>query len=574
MMAAFLLGTTATLFAQTNVSFELKNDGYFTTSGPVVQGDFNNDGKPDVIEGVYLRLGNGDGTFQPPQQVLTIPNGPQDMVAADLNGDGNMDVAAVTITANPSLYIWFGNGDGTFQSPLTLATTNSPRSLTVGNFFGDGHPDIAVGEVNGNIDFFKNEGGSNYVFAKAVNIAGSSYDVIRVRAGNMNGNGVATLAAMTYDGVWALWDDGQGNFTPVELSSYVAPDDLGVADLNQDGLADIIVSYTCNPTPTNNPGKGPQYNPCAGVDVYYGQGNSKTFKRTVVTDPGVYPIAGPMGIDVNGDGLGDVVGTSSFSTSAGLFVWLGNANGSFQQTPQQFVVNTNGTSAAVAGDFNRDGMIDFFTAEGSSEIYLNATNRAPCATSTINPTVTVCQPVDNSYSTSPVTVQANAYDKTPVTAMQEYVDGALEYSHAVTSFTATFPVGPGTHSFVTKAWDQNGVSFRSNRTITEYTGTPGSVCPAAPESASICLPQGTSTSSPVHIVANGYTNVVPTAAQLYIDGSLVLNDRGCQQGGTCSGGSSALDTMQNLSGGNHQLVFKLWDASGDVYTATKTITVE
>ena len=105
-----------------------------------------------------------------------------------------------------------------------------------------------------------------------------------------------------------------------------------------------------------------------------------------------------------------------------MFVWLGNANGSFQQTPKQFIVSTNGgqPGPVAMADFNRDGMMDFAeTYPGDSnlptEYYINATARTNCGMYTISPTVTVCQPVDNTYSPSPVRVQAKAYDTAPVT---------------------------------------------------------------------------------------------------------------------------------------------------------------
>lgn len=284
-------------------------------------------------------------------------------------------------------------------------------------------------------------------------------------------------------------------------------------------------------------------------------------------------------MDVNGDGIADIVDSGiSDQTQAGMFAWLGHPDGSFDQTPQRYISNTESNGRLVPGDWNRDGMMDFAQSIGGNsqvEFYFNATDRAPCATSQINPTVTVCQPVDNTYSPSPVRVQADAYDQIPVTALQEYVDNKLVYSEEMSSFDITLPESLGPHFLVTKAWDTKGVNFRSDRNITVYSGTPGAVCPAAPDSASICLPAGTTSSSPVRILANGYApTAVPTAAQLYIDGKLVISDQGyCYSNGNCGGGTSYLDTTQNLSSGTHDLVFKLWDASGNVYTAERNVTV-
>lgn len=583
---ALLLAATATLCAQTTPSFELNRDTYpIYGSMTVVQGDFNRDGKPDILMGasasspddLTIRLGNGDGTFQAPLTVGSIPNGPYDMVTADLNGDGKLDLVAVTIVNNPNLYVWYGNGDGTFQAPLTYSTANSPRSVTVGNFYGSGRLDIAVGEINGVIQLYKNGSGGNFALSGSLTLSPAS-DVIRVRAGDFNNDGSSDFAALDGSAAYVMWNNGQGNFHQTELGPYPAPTDLNVGDLNQDGMADIIVSYTCNPTPTNNPDKGPEYNACAGYDVYYSQGNEKTFQRTVVTDPGVMSGTQPWAVDVNGDGVADIAAASTPDGygGAGLYVWLGHPDGSFDQTPYVFTASSGGSGGIAPGDWNRDGMMDFamtLPGDGMTQIYINGGNRAPCSTSRISPTVTVCQPVDGTYSNSPVRVQANAYDETTVTAMQEYVDSKLVYSQNVNNFNTTFAEALGTHFFVTKAWDASGLSFRSNRTVTVYSGTPGPACPTAPNSASICLPSGT-TASPVRILANGYAPWIPTSAQLYIDGNLVVNNQGCGSDGACGGGTSYVDTTQSLSSGNHDLVFKLWDANGDVYQAQKTIDVQ
>src|SRR2546430_5504452 len=103
--SAWVLLSSAFLFAvilpAQTPSFELGSDAYTIFHAEnVVQGDFNNDGKPDLVydgspansQTVFsLRLGNGDGTFQPPVAFGTPPMSTEDMVAADLDQDGNLD---------------------------------------------------------------------------------------------------------------------------------------------------------------------------------------------------------------------------------------------------------------------------------------------------------------------------------------------------------------------------------------------------------------------------------------------------------------------------------------------------
>jgi len=593
-----LAGTTATLSAQSGVSFEMyAGTSQIPNPNAIVSGDFNNDTKPDVVyccdsNGLIFEAGNGDGSFQAPVSAATAAKGAAEMVAADVNGDGKLDIVGLPAYGNypeapngTGLAIWLGNGDGTFQAPVTYATTDSTISVAVGNFFGDGHPDIAVGEIDGNIDLFRNEGNGTYVFDKSINLGTGSASQVQLAAGDLNGNGISDLAVSVQYGsagngeVYAFWNDGKGNFTQDELSDSYNMPYVSISRLNGDGQMDILVSYTCDTTPSGMD-KGPSYDPCAGFDAYYGQGDNTLYKSTLINDPNVYNFGPAFGVDINGDGYGDIVseGSTSCYCQFGLFVWTGNANGSFQQTAQPFINNTGGNGEFTMADFARNGMMSFASSSGNddeSQTFINSTSRAACGTYTISPSVTACQPVDNTYSPTAVTVEANSYDTTKVTAMQEYIDNQLEYSEPVSSIDTTFTEPVGSHFFVTKGWDASGRAFVADRMVNVFDGTPGPTCPAATNSANICLPSGTSSSSPVLILANGNTGTgVPTAAQLYIDGTLVVNNEGyCESNGNCSGGTSYVETSQNLSAGTHQLVFKLWGAGGGVLTATKTITV-
>jgi hypothetical protein len=569
---SFLLGSSFVLFAQTAPSFELNRDTYANISSEsVVQGDFNNDGKLDVVTGggatattVTLRLGNGDGTFQAPRAVGQADSAQIDGLAtADLNGDGKLDIVSLSVAG--TFDVFFGNGDGTFQAPLSFATLSAPLSVAAGDFYGNGLVDIAIGDEDGKVEIFKNIGGKSFSIASSIPI-GDGSAILRVRAGDLNDTGVVDLGVLNGTAAYMLWGNGSGMFTATQLATYSSPGDMNVGDVNQDGMADVMVTYDCSAS-----------SPCGGVDVFYGQGNSKTLTRHAVTNAAISAPSHPYAVDVNGDGIADLVAESGSGGLSGLYVWLGNADGTFSQTPQFFPASSYGDGGLVAGDFNRDGMIDFaqtLPGDGMLEFYLNATHRAACATGTASPTVTVCQPVNGAYVNSPMTVQANATDAAGVTALQEYVDGNLVYSQHVNSFNSTFNEALGPHELVTKAWDAKGANFRTDRKVTVYSGTPGATCAAALGTAEICLPASSSSASPVHILANAYTAAVPTAAQLYVDGKLVVNSTGCNSWGDCLGGTSYVDTEQTLASGSHALVFKLWDADGNTYVASETVTVE
>ena len=608
--ASLLAGSALALAAQSTPSFELSRDTSEEQTKQalltqVITGDFNNDGKPDYIvaggsspQDLVLREGNGDGAFQAPR-ILGTAAYPYivDMAVADLNNDGKLDLVVVSndysenaIDANgttaPGVFqVFLGNGDGTFQTPVSYSTPYTPFSLAVADFNGDGRKDIAIGDYNGQAEIWNNSGSGALVLAKSISILNGN-TAVQVRAGQFDGDGISHLAAAVgSNGVAIAWNDGKENFTKqwVDTNAGGTVLFINVGQIAQDGRDDILASYECIQPGTHEPP------PClSAIDVIYGEGGQKTVVKTAVTVPdGDFngQLTGlPWAADVNGDGFADIVtGVLTTDKPNGLQVWLAKPDGSFSQTPISFNASTqsvdwNGTTLSIApADFNRDGMMDFVGAlpsDEQTEIYLNAGPRAACGSSEIPYTVTECFPVNDPYSPSPVTVEARASSpESPISAMQVYIDGAEDYSTSSASFDRQFSLNDGAHRIVTKAWTESGVSFRTNRTITVYSGTPGSVCPTAESAAAICLPAGVTSASPVHILANGWTPNVPTSAQLYIDGDLVVDEKPCNIPGNSCEGTSYVDTSQSLSSGTHTLTFKLWDNAGKVYTAQKTVTV-
>src|SRR5262249_46207344 len=75
--------------------------------------------------------------------------GPTALVTRDFNGDGNYDLAVTNVYSN-SVSVLLGNGDGTFQDPENYAAGDGPMALAIGDFNGDLKIDLVVVDLRGN----------------------------------------------------------------------------------------------------------------------------------------------------------------------------------------------------------------------------------------------------------------------------------------------------------------------------------------------------------------------------------------------------------------------------------------
>jgi hypothetical protein len=154
-------------------------DGTFTPNGDYSNGrlitaelataDFNGDGKLDVLvdsqEGLWLLIGNGDGTFQTPVQITPEGEGcafGPPMLVNDFNGDGKFDIA---FCSSSQIGILLGNGDGTFKNPVYYNVgKNGNFSFAAGDFYSNGKTDLIVSQDVGNFDFYILNGNGDGTF--------------------------------------------------------------------------------------------------------------------------------------------------------------------------------------------------------------------------------------------------------------------------------------------------------------------------------------------------------------------------------------------------------------------------
>jgi hypothetical protein len=167
--ADFLLGNGDGTFRQGSGA----SLGSFTV-GVMAIADFNKDGALDLVVrgcnflhpnqcGTSVMLGNGSGGFQSPTSISDIPGA----AAADINGDGKLDLAGQTPDGS-QLALLLGNGDGTFQAPLTFSAGTTPAIGALVDVDGDKAPDlIAINASSNSISVLLNTGTDFSISASA-----------------------------------------------------------------------------------------------------------------------------------------------------------------------------------------------------------------------------------------------------------------------------------------------------------------------------------------------------------------------------------------------------------------------
>ena len=315
----------------------------YSGTGNQFVADFNGDGKPDLLDSYgNLQLGNGDGTF-----TVGIPVPGTPLAVADFNGDGKPDVLE---QGTGTLLVLLGNGDGTFQAPISTDSGADLTAIAAGDLNGDGKADV-VGVFNGSMLVYLSKGDGTFAAGVPYSLGTTLPPYGPITLGDFNGDKKTDLAVTIFNGTAAgeeivFLGNGDGTFQAGITSAGVdEPESVVAGDFNGDGKLDLAISFFGIP-PSGLP----------GVAILLGNGDG-TFQAPTV----VIPTDGNLAVaDLNGDGTLDLV-LQNFPADriSWAEIYLGNGNGTFSNTRSYFLnVETFPSGVPVIADFNLDGKPD------------------------------------------------------------------------------------------------------------------------------------------------------------------------------------------------------------------------
>jgi uncharacterized protein (TIGR03437 family) len=332
-----------------------------TKLSAVAVADFNGDKKPDlaVLDAgnnlVYVLFGRGDGTFAGNLPQISIPVGksPSNLTVADINNDTFSDIV-VTNSADNTVSVVRGNGDGTFIPASTFAVGKNPVAVMAQDINGDGLMDLIVADA-GSSDIAELYGNGNGSFQTAI-INKTPAPPTFLASADFNNDGKPDVVALSLDlnAVMMFLGGFQGKLTPA--GAYLVPNlsaSFAVNDYDGDGNLDLLIPDTDTGSPV----------------LLLGRGDG------TLNAPSVYGTNGSTSIaagDFNNDGKPDLVVTGSNAASSTLSLLNGLGNGQFQ-APVNIPVSGH-TDFVAVGDFNKDGRLDIAVSGAQLNILLGQGN--------------------------------------------------------------------------------------------------------------------------------------------------------------------------------------------------------
>ncbi len=251
-------------------------------------GDFTGSGQPDLAmlttQGITILLGTGKGTAPYSTGSSIALSGAGCPLAADLTRNGIEDLL---VPQQSTILSYLGSGAGTFTQKASTVFPSAITGWTLGDFNRDGYPDIATNS------FYIAYGNGDGTFQTPVSLWTNppNCEFPGIAAGDLNNDGWSDLVVTCYatNSIYVLINNQHGGFTQSSISLSDGPWDVVLAEVTGSGNLDMLVSTESLPT----------------IYVYLGNGEGGfTLAQQIpfLNGPAAYAVA-----DVNGDGKPDIL---------------------------------------------------------------------------------------------------------------------------------------------------------------------------------------------------------------------------------------------------------------------------
>ena len=317
-------------------------------------GDFNNDGKTDVAVAnagsgdVNILLGDGTGNFtygQVPKVGAGTPE-PVAIATADLNSDHRLDLIVLNRNTD-SIAVLNGQGGGKFGVANAFSSGSAgsaPISLALADMNSDHKVDVIVANSRSNdASVLLGDGHGNFGPPRAFV---SDVEPQAVAALDVNSDNIPDVVTVNRgsaaQNLGVLLGNGDGSLKGVEdVITQPGPTGVAVGDVNNDGLADLVVSEL-----------PPQQSSSGGSVLIMRADQVGGFAPPTMLQTTGDAVAVATG-DFNADERLDIAVLNKSTNNVSVFLGAANGFGALHDYPV-----SAGASALTAADFNRDGRAD------------------------------------------------------------------------------------------------------------------------------------------------------------------------------------------------------------------------
>ena len=318
--------------------------------------DIDGDGDLDVLgagreadEVRWWENAAGDGSAWTEHIIATGIDGARVVYGADLDQDGDADVAgAAGVTGD---IIWWENtiGDGSSWSAHTVGTSAGAIDVVAADLDADGDPDlVSAAETAKEVVWWENTAGDGSAWTGHL-IAGSLNAVQSARVADVDGDGDGDVLAAVSGSDTIVWQentagDASAWTAHVVTSSFASAASADAADLDGDGDLDVVGAASGDDT-------------IAWWDNTAGDGSAWTLHTVDASFAGAWRV---RAADLDSDGDADLLGAARDADD--LVWWENTAGDGSNWNRRDVVVDFTGARDAMAADLDRDGDLDVLGA--------------------------------------------------------------------------------------------------------------------------------------------------------------------------------------------------------------------